>query len=124
MNHDKDDPENIKHDRERLLHGFLDDFFFFRKNFCMQEFPVHTSDIQNGNTFGAFGFTGIGVAATAEPELIHAGNHALNPFCRFDPSLRKQGEMRNLRTDEKHGRSIGTGCNAGAATDTGGGIER
>ena len=86
-------------------------------------FPIHASDVQDGNLLWALYLTGFGIAAMAEPFLIGLIHHLQNTPPGLQLTLGQQSKLRHLGRGKQRCAGVLAGGNAGAAADTGSDIE-
>ena len=89
---------------------------------CLDHLAVEAGNVGDGLVLRAHGFAGAGVGAVAEAELVHLGNHVLHAAGSLYAALGKEGELRDLRRHEEHGRAVLTGSDAGATADAAGAV--
>src|SRR5215510_10940856 len=80
-------------------------------------FAVQLGNETGANFGGANCLTFVCIAAIAEAFGVHRADHPQHATHPFWMTLRQKRQMRNLRSSEKHGRSIWTGRGACAASD-------
>lgn len=85
----------------------------------LDELAVHTGDVSDAFVLGANRFTSTRVGAVAEAEFVHLSHHGLSALSAFYTALGKEGELRNLRRNEEHCRTVLTSSYASTATDAG-----
>ena len=88
----------------------------------LDELAVQSGDVGDGFALGADGFAGTGVGAVAEAEFFHTHHHIFGATGSLGATLRQEGELADLRTDEEHSRAVLTSGDAGSATDAGGAV--
>lgn len=83
---------------------------------------VELRDHVEGNAFGADGLAFTDVCAPAKTFCIHSADHREGAAVFFNLTLGKVVHMGDLGGGKEHRRSVGTGGDAGPATDTCGGV--
>ena len=89
---------------------------------CLDELAVQAGDVGDGFALRTYSFASTGVGAVTEAEFVHLGYHSLGTTGCLYAALWKKGELRYLRADEEHGRTVLTSCHAGTTTDAGSAI--
>ncbi len=85
---------------------------------------VELCDHIESDAFGADCLAFADVGATAEAFVVHGADHHEGAAVFFDLTLREAVHVGDFGGGKEHRGSVGTGGDAGATTDTGGGIHR
>ena len=82
----------------------------------LDHLAVQAGDVGNRLVLRAYSLASTGVGTVTKAELVHLGNHVLHTTCSLYATLWEQGELRNLRRYEQHGRAVLTSSYASATT--------
>ena len=85
--------------------------------FCLDELAVQAGDVGNRLTLRANSLASAGVGAVTKAQFVHLCHHVLGTLGSFYATLGKQSELADLRTDEKHSRTVLTSSHTSTTTD-------